>query len=365
MNKQLTALLACSIATQALASEIVVGPGSKYEKPSAAAAAARNGDTIRIMPGEYRGDVAVWTQDGLTIRGEGGRPHLIADGRAAEDKAIWVVKGDNTVIENIEFSGAAVSDENGAGIRLEGTNLTIRECSFHDNENGILTGANPESHILIEYSEFSNNGYGDGYSHNMYIGRVGRFTLRFSYVHHARVGHQVKSRASRNYIMFNRLMDEETGTSSYLIDLPDPGRAWIVGNELQQGPDAENWTMIHSAQETSLVNNTLVNDRGSGVFVSLSGDGTGSLIQNNIFAGRGTVTVNGATLRNNLTSVDQRDRLFADRERYDYRLKSGSSAVDAGSAPDPAFDVFWEYVHVANRKERSDSGPVDIGAHAN
>ena len=97
------------------------------------------GDTIEIDADVYEGDVAIWYQDNLTIRGVGGgRAHLKANGNNAEGKGIWVIKGNNTVVENIEFSESTVPDENGAGIRQEGAGLTVRNCSFHDNENGIL-----------------------------------------------------------------------------------------------------------------------------------------------------------------------------------------------------------------------------------
>ena len=112
-------------------------------------------------------------------------------------------------------------DKNGAGIRMQGTNLTITHCYFHDNENGILAGDNPLSDILIEYSVFSDNGFGDGLSHNMYINRIQSFILRYSYSHNAIVGHTVKSRAQNTSILFNRIMDENNGNASFLIDIPN------------------------------------------------------------------------------------------------------------------------------------------------
>jgi hypothetical protein len=178
-------------AAPALAATLQVGTGKTYAVPSEAAAAASDGDVIEIDAGLYSGDVASWYAGNITIRGVGGMAHLEAAGENAEGKAIWVIKGDNVTVEFIEFSGATVPDQNGAGIRAEGSGLTIRHCSFHDNEEGILGGA---GEVLIEYSEFGNNGYGDGYSHNMYLsGNVTSFTLRFCYSHHARVGHIVKS----------------------------------------------------------------------------------------------------------------------------------------------------------------------------
>jgi len=119
---------------------IRVGPDRLYRKPSEAARIAKDGDTIEIDVADYFGDVAVWPQNNLTLKGIGGRPHLRAAGQSAEDKAIWVIKGDNTTVENLEFSETKVGDKNGAGIRLEGTGLVIRNSSFHDNEMGILTG---------------------------------------------------------------------------------------------------------------------------------------------------------------------------------------------------------------------------------
>lgn len=190
---------------------IEVGPGKKHSKPSEAARVAEDGDVIEITGGTYMHDVAIWEQDGLTIRGVGGRAHLKADGAAAEEKAIWVIKGNHTTVENLEFSGSRVRDKNGAGIRQEGTDLTVRNCYFHRNEMGILTGQDEQSSILIEYSEFADNtveGDSDEYGHNIYIGRVGKFELKFSYVHDGHIGNNVKSRALESHILYNRIMDE-------------------------------------------------------------------------------------------------------------------------------------------------------------
>ena len=172
-----------------------VGPRRDLKQPSAAARLARDGDIVEIDAGVYVGDIAVWRQNYLTLRGVGGRAHLRAGDTLAEDKAIWVIKGANATVEHIEFSDAAVRYRNGAGIRQEGAGLTVRHCYFHDNENGILSGVNPASDIAIEHSEFARNGHGDGYSHNLYIGRARSLTVRFSYLHRAVVGHNLKSRA--------------------------------------------------------------------------------------------------------------------------------------------------------------------------
>jgi len=207
-----------------------VGPGQELDRPSAAAKLARDGDVVEIDAAIYKGDAAVWRQNRLTIRAVGGRAQVRADGAHAEGKGIWVIKGDGTTVEGIELSGAKVPDENGAGIRLEGTGLTVRDCFFHHNENGILAGANAASDVVVERSEFAHNGFGDGQAHNLYIGAVRSFTLRFSYVHHALVGHNVKSRALQTVVTYNRIMDEKDGRSSYAVEFPNGGGAVVIGN---------------------------------------------------------------------------------------------------------------------------------------
>ena len=164
----------------------------------------QDGDTVLIDAGVYTGNVHVWTKNNLLLRGTGRMAHLKANGASAQDKAIWVGQGSNTTVEYIEFSGCTVPDDNGAGIRQEGAGLTIRNCYFHDNQQGILAGNNPNSDILIEYSHFARNSAGDGLTHNIYINKVRTFTLQYSYVHDASVGHNVKSRAEVNHIYYNQ-----------------------------------------------------------------------------------------------------------------------------------------------------------------
>ncbi|MGH7495714.1 MAG: T9SS type A sorting domain-containing protein [bacterium] len=351
---------------------ISVGPGRLYTVPSAAALIAKDSDVIEIDAGNYGGDVAIWRANNLVLRGIGGFAHLLANGNNAEGKAIWVVKGNNTTIENIEFSGATVPDQNGAGIRQEGTGLIVRRCYFHDNETGILTGANAASDILIEQSEFANNGYGDGQSHNMYIGRVRSFTLRFSYSHHAKIGHNVKSRAQLNYILYNRIMDEQSGTSSYLIDLPNGGTSYIIGNLLQQGPNTDNSTLvsygaeglINTMSDLYVANNTFVNDDQSGRFVFVRSDATPAKIINNLFVGPGAVLGGPGE---QITNLATNNAGLVDISNFDYRLSSSSPAINAGS--DPGFGngfaltPNFQYVHEANGEGRAQVGAIDVGAY--
>jgi len=349
-----------------------VGAKRELKRPSAAAQIARDGDVIEIDAGIYDGDAAVWRQHRLTIRGLGGRAYLRANGAHAQGKAIWVIKGNDTTIEAVEFSGAKVPDRNGAGIRLEGAGLTVRDCYFHDNENSILTNANPASDIVLEHSEFAHNGFGDGQSHNLYIGHVRSFTLRFSYVHHALVGHNVKSRALRNHISYNRIMDENDGRSSYAVEFPNGGLSLVIGNLIQQGPATENPTIVsygaerlqHPINELHFVNNTVVNDRPAGgrfLFVRAGTDA--ARIVNNVFSGRGDVLSGPGELRNNVVAA-RTD--FVNPADFDYRLKAGAAAIgrgiDPGSAHGFKLRPTAEYAHKTQKRARSSSERLDVGA---
>ncbi|HET7763755.1 MAG TPA: right-handed parallel beta-helix repeat-containing protein [Burkholderiales bacterium] len=348
-----------------------VGPREELRAPSAAARIARDGDTVEIEAGVYPADSAVWRAHHLTIRGVGGLAHVRADGAQAEGKGLWIIKGNDTTLIGIELSGVKVPDNNGAGIRLEGRGLTVRNCYVHDNENGILTSPNPESDIVIESSEFAHNGAGDGLTHNLYIGKIRSFTLRYSYVHHAVSGHDVKSRAMKNTIAYNRIMDERDGKSSYSVEFPNGGLAFVIGNLIEQGPEGENFTIVsygteglqHPQNELYFASNTVVNDRpGQGRFIFVKAADV-ALITNNLFSGPGDVLTGPGELRNNVTG---RRSDFVDPSHYDYRLKARSAAVgrgvDPGSARGVALRPSEEYVHKAQHRPRSASGKLDAGA---
>ena len=363
------ALALAFAAAAARADMVLVGPQEVFKTPSAAAKVARDGDVVEIEPGLYAGDAAVWTQNRLTIRGRGGRAHVRADGAHAEGKAIWVIKGSETTIENIEFSGAKVAHRNGAGIRLEGSGLTLRNCHFHHNENGILTASNLESDIVIEHSEFDHNGAGDGQSHNLYVGKVRTFTLRYSYSHHAIVGHNVKSRAIKNYILYNRIADEQDGRASYAIDLPDGGLSFVMGNVIQQGPRNDNRTIVaygaerykNPLNDLYFVSNTVVNDdpKGGRLFSIRPGADAVRII-NNLFFGPGDLSAGNAEMRGNKQVASSE---LSDPERYDYRpRKVTGRAVEAGSAYGFVLRPSAEYQHPLRMRPRRITGPLDPGA---
>jgi hypothetical protein len=367
---RLSVALALATLGVAHARKLSVGPGKTYAAPCAASTAAKDGDTVEIDPGVYSGDVCGWTVSNLVLRGSAAYAHLSADGKAALGKGTWVIQGNNTIVEDIEFSGASVPDQNGAGIRQEGENLTVRHCFFHDNENGILTGS-AAGDVLIESSIFADNGFGDGYSHNMYIGNTRSFTLRYCFTHHAKVGHDVKTRALSNRILYNRISDESDGTASYELDMPDGGSAIVLGNVIQQGAASQNPTILTYGEESLknpshtvyVVNNTFVNDLGRGTFISLAA-GADAHVLNNLFAGAGTPIGGKADTLGNVAAAAPG---FINPSGFDYRLASTSPALDKGDDPG-VFEGFsltptFEYAQPAAGIPRPVTGALDAGAY--
>jgi len=261
--------LVLSHALAAHADTIHVGPGLAITRIADAAKLARDGDTIEILPGEYRGDVAVWQQKALTIRGIGQRPVLIAEGKSAEGKAIWVIRNGDIHIENIEFRGARVPAGNGAGIRFEGGKLTLRDCAFIDNQMGLLTSNASNAELVIDTSRFADAPRQmHSLPHLLYVGAIARVTITGSRFENGYRGHLVKSRARRSDIRDNHIVDGPDGEASYEIDLPNGGIAHITGNTVGQSARTQNPVLISYGAEgnvwpenkLTLKNNNLTSD---------------------------------------------------------------------------------------------------------
>lgn len=237
----------------AAAATIVVGP---EEKPGAFAEAldrAKDGDEIVVMPGTYKGAIGVIGHKRLTIRGEGKRPVFLFDGKVAEGRALWVVKDGHVRIENIEFRGARAPDGNGAGIRFEKGRLEVVRCAFFDNQHGLLTTNSRDAELVVAESEFARAPKEvGGLNHLLYVGTIRSFTLTGSRLHAGFEGHLVKSRARENHIVYNMIRDGSEGQASHEVDLPNGGRATLIGNVIGQSPRSQSPVLVSYGAEGSL-----------------------------------------------------------------------------------------------------------------
>jgi hypothetical protein len=172
--------------------------------------------------------------------------------------------------------------------------LTVDRCTFRNNQDGILAANNPANTLVVRHSTFDGNGAclpDKGCAHGIYAGFVGLFRVENSRFVNTQVGHHIKSRARRTEIVDNTIEDGRTGTSSYLIDLPDGGSLLMTGNRLEKGARSQNPTAAVSIAEEGakrkpgeivISGNTFVNRGRPTVFVLNDGKDHARLTDNAI-----------------------------------------------------------------------------------
>jgi chitodextrinase len=365
-----------TVTTLSSTGTLQVGPTRLYKTIGAALAAAVNGNTIEIDAGTYPEAVIVG-QNNLTLKGIGGYAHLMwgtgnyltNTTNISNGKGLMVIAGAGDTIDGLEFSGAKVVDQNGAGIRYQGGDLTIRNSYFHDNEDGILGQGGGTNTLLIENSIFQKNGYCPvDCAHNVYIGFMGHLIFRFNKSIDSHEGHTLKSRAAVNEILYNYLSTRNSD-GSYEADFPSGGTVYFIGNVIEQGVDTGNHSILAYGEEgitnptkvLDVVNNTFYNFVGSGIFLNTNGS-PALIIKNNIFAGGGTIGVTVDSTNKSLTSSS-----FVNISLSDYHLVTGSPAIDGGANPgsDGTYGLTpqYEYVEPASKTPRSVDPVIDSGAY--
>jgi len=282
------------LAGTARARVLEVGAGRAFGTPSAAAAAARDGDTVAIHAGTYR-DCAVWTANGLTIEGVGDPAGVAIVAKTCQGKALFVTVGAGIAIRGLTLAGARVPDGNGAGIRAEGRDLLVERVRFLDNENGIMSGTKG-GRIVVRDSLFERNGACiGGCAHGIYAGESDLLRIENSRFIGTRRGHHIKSRALRTEILGCVIEDGPDGTASFEIDIPNGGDLILRGNAIQKGPKAENHGAIvslgaegtmHPTRTIDIANNRVRNDGPWDVRFVDNRTGTPAALADNRLSGR-------------------------------------------------------------------------------
>jgi hypothetical protein len=293
------ALLAAALAVPAFARELHVGEGREYPLPSAAARAAQDGDTVLVDPGEYY-DCAVWRASRLTIAATG--PGAVVTDSACGGKAAFVITGTDVLVQGLTFQRVRVPDGNGAGIRQEGRDLTVRDSRFVNNQDGILAGGRGGS-LRIEACAFEANGPSmDGRpTHGVLAGALDLLRIERTVFASARGGDHIASTARRTEIVATRLVDPggspmtgalvAIGAGALLLDgstlelaaaaAPRPGAVLLAGRAEAATVTAN--TLVAAAAGTPMVRNW------SGATVTESG--------NTVPPGAQAVSDSGSTYR--------------------------------------------------------------------
>ena len=212
---------------------------------------AQDGDIIELLPGEYSGGLFI-EQRKLTLRGmAGAKPPVIkGDGKLANSKGLWTVRGGQVTVQNLEFRGARGADGSGAGVRHEGGELSIERCNFFNNEHGIFSSNDDKAQLRIESSAFGlAPKVRGGLHHLLNIGRIARLSISGSRFQQGFEGHLIRTRARENIISYNFIHDGVRGGASYEIDIANGGLATVVGNVIGQGADSQNPVLLAYGSE--------------------------------------------------------------------------------------------------------------------
>jgi hypothetical protein len=279
-------------AQPAAARDLTVGAGQAFSSLAAAMAQAKPFDHIRLAPGRHA-DCASITTDDLIIEGAGPAEAVVLDGVACEGKAVFVVHANRITIRDMTLTNIRVPNGNGAGIRPEGIDLLVERVRFIDNENGILAAPSPKSTIIVRDSLFERNGVCNPLcAHGIYVNNLTLLRVERSRFFETHIGHHIKSRAPRTEVIDCELIDGDSGTSSYQIDLPNGGALLARGNRIHKGPRSDNpKSVIILGEEGATLppGNILIEDNiltvdglSDVVFVRNNTQVTASLVRNKI-----------------------------------------------------------------------------------
>jgi len=337
------------------------------------------------------------------------------------------------VIENLEimnahapntFTGPTGASETytapASAIYIEfGENITVRNCSMHNNGNGFFAFSSDtlaSRNILVEANDIHDNGnVGSNFEHNVYVESIG---ITFQYNHLGNLlpgagGNNLKDRSAGLVVRYNwiehsnRQLDLVHAEDSGLVRADPRYRAThVYGNVIVEHPNSGNNDICFYGGDGGsalkfrkgtlyFYNNTIVSDRTDATRLFRMATNDESIDARNNIAyvtaaganlqvldsfGRLTLTQNWfktgwtpfavsrpkGTITDNGTMVGSSPG-FVSEPGQDYHLTASSPAIDDGAPLNPAVlpanDVVREYVKHLSSVARAVNGVIDIGAY--
>lgn len=274
------------IAPLASAAVYDVGSGYSFTSLSSVLPSLQAGDTVNVHPGTYD-EIDTISCSGtvsqpITIRGVGvSRPVFDAmglnpSGVGSVPRGVFEIRGDNLVIQNLEFRNAD-NGSNGAGIRIREdlvNNCTISNIKSTYNNMGIQGGVRAGGRLVVAGSEVAFNGTSsyNGFSHNFYLTGAGSATVEGNYIHDALYGQNFKSRMHYNELLYNWIADSNEGEVGIVED--------------------SNYTKVANSNSL-MVGNTIISkaDRTGNhmKYVNFGGDGTSPDHNGTLYAYNNTI----------------------------------------------------------------------------
>ncbi|HUW81944.1 MAG TPA: Calx-beta domain-containing protein, partial [Phycisphaerae bacterium] len=375
------------------------------------------GDIIRVNPGTYvmtdTGGRITFTNAGtpgnpITIQGVmtgSQRPILEPDTGIEINRGYFTLFGDDSdwVIENLEFRNCrglnVLQPPNAGGIYYTSDRITLRNCYFHDSDQGI-TSATGAGDNLVEYCEVYNCGsdLNYGYTHGVYI-NDDSVTVRGCYVHDGYGGMLFKNRSIHHVLEYNWL--ENDGSEAFVANIAsgNANNSLWVGNVFIKRVGGSTQRRILSfddgaglAGTVTLINNTVISVDAADIYIASASTCTADLhLKNNIFAGTsddlldwqgsGTISGNNNCFRTGMAaevpagvidSVFTNDPGFVNLPARDLHLTFGSDCVNAGLNAPTYLDETSQWVDGTPGYEatkllaldvRPSDATLDIGAY--
>lgn len=247
-------------ATPAVARTLTVGEGQAYPGLQAAVAAAQDGDTVLLDPGEYF-ECVVAFQRGLTIAGSA--PGVVITDKVCEGKALLVLRNGGATIRNLTLARARVPDGNGAGIRLEGPGLVLEGVTFDNDQVGILAGS-VGGDVRITDCRFERGGVdGERPFYAVLVNEVQSLRIersRFTGVK----GGQISTQAEKTELIGNQIQTGAGETPDVAV-LSMQGVLLMQDNTIEVGPKPPNRdaaVAVWAPGAAILRNNRLINHTG-------------------------------------------------------------------------------------------------------
>jgi hypothetical protein len=303
----------------------------------------------------------------------------------------------------------------------KGENITVRNCIIHDSANGFFVASSDDTvsrNILVEGNYIYGNGIaGSAFQHNNYTAAIGiTFQYnRFGPLRAGSNGNALKDRSAGTVIRYNwiesgnrqlDLVDAED--SEQIRNDPAYHKTFVYGNLLIEPDGAGNSQIAHYGGDSGdeptyrkgtlyFYDNTVISTRaGNTTLFRLSTNDEFCDARNNIFyntaaganlamlAEAGTLSVSNNWIKSGWRNSHEGSGFggsvtiagafvtgtlpgFADLANQDFRLLSGSAAINAGTTLHadalPANNVVRHYVKHQMSEARPVSGALDLGAY--
>ena len=209
------------------------------------------GGTVKLPPGSYLGHCHV-TSDVEVI---GAPTSLSAKNITIPNRKAMFEGSARVVLRKLNISDVSVPDQNGASCKPNpNMSLLMEDCDITRCQMGVLTGGGTAK-IEIYRCHFHDNGDGDGYSHEIYIGNNNEFIITDTLSECGdRSCHALKSRAKKTTIrkcVLKGPTNPSGNVAGSVLDLPEGGEALVEDTEIVaiQGTPTE--TIIGYAVENA------------------------------------------------------------------------------------------------------------------